>query len=51
MQLRKRNLMASKETGEPTKQKKQKALTIQEPSVSVSTTLLGFALALNKILC
>ncbi|KAK2442745.1 serine/threonine-protein phosphatase 7 long form protein [Trifolium repens] len=30
--LRKRTLMASKETGEPTKQKKQKALTIQEPS-------------------
>ncbi|WJX88722.1 hypothetical protein P8452_70778 [Trifolium repens] len=29
--LRKRTLMASKETGEPTKQKKQKALTIQEP--------------------
>ncbi|WJX56404.1 hypothetical protein P8452_42067 [Trifolium repens] len=30
--LRKRNLMATNETGEPTKQKKQKALTINEPT-------------------
>jgi hypothetical protein len=34
MQLRKRNLMAANETGEPTKKKKQKALTINEPTVS-----------------
>ncbi|WJX89275.1 hypothetical protein P8452_71286 [Trifolium repens] len=32
--LRKRNLMASSEAGGPTKQKKQKALTINEPTVS-----------------
>ncbi|KAK2414651.1 serine/threonine-protein phosphatase 7 long form protein [Trifolium repens] len=30
--LRKRNLMAANETGEPTKKKKQKALTINEPT-------------------
>ncbi|WJX62349.1 hypothetical protein P8452_47352 [Trifolium repens] len=30
--LRKRNLMATNETGEPTKKKKQKALTINEPT-------------------
>ncbi|KAK2421825.1 serine/threonine-protein phosphatase 7 long form protein [Trifolium repens] len=35
--LRKRTLMASNETGEPTKQKKQKALTIQEPSPADAT--------------
>jgi hypothetical protein len=51
MQLHKRTLLASKEAEEPTKQKKQKALTIQEPSVSLSPFLLGFALASNKILC
>ncbi|WJX56066.1 hypothetical protein P8452_41761 [Trifolium repens] len=32
--LRKRALMASKETGEATTKKKQKSLTIQEPTVS-----------------
>ncbi|WJX54008.1 hypothetical protein P8452_39940 [Trifolium repens] len=35
--LRKRNLMASSEVGEPTKQKKQKALTIDEPTPAGTT--------------
>jgi hypothetical protein len=48
MQLRKRTLMASKEAGEPTIQKKQKALTIQEPPVSLFDIPLEFALTSRK---
>jgi hypothetical protein len=49
MQLRKRTLMASKEAGEPTIQKKQKALTIQEPPVNLFDIPLEFALTSRKI--
>jgi hypothetical protein len=43
--------MASKEAGEPVTQKKQKALTIQEPPVSLFDIPLEFALLQGKFLC